>query len=180
MDFSNCNTAGKTELNCRVCNNKTKQTGLLYRCMSKSCGAAHWDESAIKRLAEENENTSTDALPDWLTSLLREAKVPEFKRGEYYAYIIKLLTNLPEDISARRRARIPNNGNGRFYVGMTGLHPYQRYVNHVRGYKASWAAKNMAISMITFEGPMSHEEAVKREPELAQELRERGFDVHSN
>ena len=40
--------------------------------------------------------------------------------------------------------------------------------------------KRMAVAMITFEGPMSHEEAVKREPELAQELRERGFDVHSN
>jgi len=167
-------------MNCRICHSPTKQTGLLYRCISSSCDAAHWDKHAIKRLAEENENTSKDASPDWLTSLLREAKVPEFKRGEFYVYTIKLLTNLPEDISARRRARMPNNGNGRFYVGKTGLHPYQRYLNHIRGYKASWAAKNMAVSMITFQGPMSHEEAVKREPELAQELRERGFDVHSN
>ena len=76
-------------MNCRICHSPTKQTGLLYRCISSSCGAAHWDKCAIKRLAEENENTSKDASPDWLTSLLREAKVPEFKRGESYVYTIK-------------------------------------------------------------------------------------------
>ena len=72
-----------------------------------------------------------------------------------------------------KKRKMPNSGNGRFYVGMTGLHPFERYLNHVRGYKASWATKRMAVTMIGFEGPMSHKEAKAREPAKAQELRMR-------
>jgi predicted GIY-YIG superfamily endonuclease len=111
---------------------------------------------------------------------LKEAKVPEFKRGEYYVYTIKLRKNLPKNTSAKRQIKMPNNGSGRFYVGMTGLHPYERYLNHIRGYKASWAANKMAITMTGFEGPMTREEAEAREPARAQELRDEGYDVHSN
>ena len=63
---------------------------------------------------------------------------------------------------------MPNKGNGRFYVGMTGLHPYERYLNHIRGYKALMAANKMAVSMIDFEGPMTREEAEAREPQSAR------------
>ena len=167
-------------MNCRICNNKTKQTGLLYRCMSKSCGAAHWDKFAVKKIVRDNKDTVKEASPPWFRSILRDAGVPESVSGKAYVYTIKLRQNLPNNTSAKYLEKMPNSGNGRFYIGKTGLHPFERYLNHIRGYKASWAAKRMAVSMITFEGPMSHEDAVKREPELAQEFRERGFDVHSN
>ena len=73
---------------------------------------------------------------------------------------------------------MPNTGGGRFYVGMTGLHPYERYLNHIRGYKASWAPKRMAVTMVSYEGPMSHDKAKARERELADKLKEQGYDVH--
>ena len=148
--------------------------------MSKSCGAAHWDKFAIKRIARDNKDTVKEASPPWFRSILKDAEVPKSVSGDAYVYTIKLRKNLPKKTNAKLLEKMPNSGNGRFYIGMTGLHPFERYLNHIRGYKASWAAKRMAVSMITFEGPMSHEEAVRREPELAQELRERGFDVHSN
>ena len=167
-------------MSCRVCKSETDIKGLLHRCSKKTCGAVYWNKFAVKRLVKENKETSKEASPDWLTSLLKEAEVPGFKRDEYYVYTIKLRKNLPRYISARRQARMPNNGSGRFYVGMTGLHPYERYLNHIRGYKASWAVKKMALTMTGFEGPMTREEAETREPERAQELRDEGYDVHSN
>ena len=165
---------------CRVCQSETDVKGLLHRCSEKTCYAVYWDKFAVKRLVKENKETSKEASPDWLTSILKEAKVPGFKRGEYYVYTIKLRKNLPKNTSAKRQMKMPNNGSGRFYVGMTGLHPYERYLNHIRGYKASWAANKMAITMTGFEGPMTREEAEAREPARAQELRDEGYDVHSN
>ena len=53
------------------------------------------------------------------------------------------------------------------YVGETGLHPYERYLNHLRGHKASRHAQNDATALLTFEGPMLYENAVKREKEKA-------------
>jgi predicted GIY-YIG superfamily endonuclease len=64
------------------------------------------------------------------------------------------------------------------YVGMTGLHPYAGYLNHVRGYKSSHHAKKSATDLITYEGPMSHDDATEREPKLAAELRQEDFVVY--
>ena len=63
-------------------------------------------------------------------------------------------------------------------MGMTGLHPYHRYFNHIRGYQASKIVKNQGTAMLRFEGPMTGEKAKVREPELAEELRRKGYDVH--
>ena len=167
-------------MNCRICHSPTKQTGLLYRCTSSSCDAAHWDKFAVKKIVRDNKDTVKEASPPWFRSILKDAEVPKSVSGKAYVYTIKLRKNLPKNTNAKHLEKMPNAGNGRFYIGKTGLHPFERYLNHIRGYKAAWAAKRMAVAMITFEGPMSHEEAVKREPELAQELRELGFDVHSN
>lgn len=64
------------------------------------------------------------------------------------------------------------------YVGMTGLHPYERYLNHILGQKASSKAKKKATALIRFEGPMPSEAARLREVTLAEELRLKGMDVH--
>jgi hypothetical protein len=167
-------------MTCRICKSPTEQSGLLYRCTSASCGAAHWDKLGVRRIVQNNKDTAKEKSPSWVISILESAKVPQSVSGEKYVYTIKLRKNLPKKTSSQRRERMPNSGNGRFYVGKTGLHPFARYLNHLRGYKASWAAKNMAVSMITYEGPMSDEEATKREPKRANELMELGFDVHSN
>jgi len=63
---------------------------------------------------------------------------------------------------------------------MTRLHPYERYLNHKRGYKASKCARQYATAMKSFEGPMTYEEAISREITKANELREEGNEVYQN
>ena len=105
---------------CRVCQSETDVKGLLHRCSKKTCDAVYWDKFAVKRLVKENKETSKEASPEWLTALLLEAKVPEFVSGNYYVYTLKLRKNLPKNTSEKRQTKMPNSGNGRFYVGMTG------------------------------------------------------------
>ena len=54
---------------------------------------------------------------------------------------------------------------------MTGHHPYHRYLNHLRNYKASRFVFRRGKSLQYFEGPMTSTEAQKREVSLAEELR---------
>ena len=64
------------------------------------------------------------------------------------------------------------------YVGMTGLHPYERFLNHLIGYKSSKFAKKFATALIEFEGPMKYEIARdEREKGRANEYRAEGFEV---
>jgi len=63
---------------------------------------------------------------------------------------------------------------------MTGLHPYERYLNHKRGYKSSRRAKKYATAMKIFEGPMAYEETISREITKANELREEGNEVYQD
>ena len=145
---------------CRVCKGLSKPTGLLSRCTDKSCGAVHWDKSAIRRLKREN----SDNQEIW-KKVLKEANVPLPRKGKKskYVYVLRLKGEL-----------------NALYVGETGRHPYERYLNHLRGYKASRHAKNDATALLTFEGPMLYENAVKREKGKAQELRDLGNTVYQN
>ena len=163
---------------CRVCKAHTVQTGLLHRCSNKNCHAVHWDKSAVVKVKNANKTSTKEASPTWVQKLLSEAGVPTSSNGESYVYIMRLKKNIPDRVPEEFRSKQPNKGNGRFYVGMTGLHPYARYLNHLRGYKSSWFVKRLGTVMIEFEGPMSKKEAEKREPQKADELRSEGFDVH--
>ena len=167
-------------MSCRICKSSTIVSGRLHRCKNEECGAVHWDKFAVKKILRANKDTVKEASPQWFKAILEEANVPKSVNGEAYVYTIKLRKNLPKNVNKTFLDRMPNAGNGRFYIGRTGLHPHERYLNHIRGYKASWAAKRMAVAMVTFEGPMSHEQSEAREITLANELRELGFDVHSN
>ena len=68
-----------------------------------------------------------------------------------------------------------------FYVGMTGLSPDERFDNHKRGHKANKYVQEYGLylrrKMFEHANPMSHEDACKREVELAQELRAKGHAV---
>ena len=61
---------------------------------------------------------------------------------------------------------------------MTGLHPYARYLNHIRGYQSASCVRRYGTALVTYKGPISYEEAKTLEPLLAGELREQGYDVH--
>ena len=142
-------------MKCRICNSATKQTGYLYRCQNDLCAGGFWDKGKVKKCLRKN--------PDILTIILEEAEIPPPLKlqDSHFVYVLCLKGELNS-----------------VYVGMTGLHPYARYLNHIRGYRSSRHTKNRATALISFEGPMSTQNAKKREPELADELRKMDYRVY--
>lgn len=74
-------------------------------------------------------------------------------------------------------------GDGRagYYVGMTGLTPEQRFANHKAGVKAAGVVRRFGVRLVPvlYEhlNPMSYAEACAMERQLAEELRQQGYDV---
>jgi len=140
---------------CRICGLPTKKTGLLYRCQDKQCLGVYWDKSGVKKRFRNE--------PDALNSILEEAKVPADIKSKKSHFVYTL--------------RLKGESNA-VYVGMTGHHPYRRYLNHIRGYKSSKHTKKRATALKAFEGPMTRDRAEKREPELREELELKDFIVY--
>ena len=75
-------------------------------------------------------------------------------------------------------------GDGRagHYVGMTGLAPEQRFLNHKSGVKAARVVKRFGERLVprlyTHLNPMSYAKAQLIEVQLADSLRKRGFRVY--
>lgn len=140
---------------CRVCGGTGRQTGLLFRCEGAFCRSVHWNKRAVKKLLKQSSGN--------LEKILDEAQVsvPLKSESSHYVYVLRLKGE-------------PNA----VYVGMTGLHPYSRYLNHIIGHKSSKHTKKRATALIFFEGPMTREKAAKREAELADELRGSGQIVY--
>lgn len=67
------------------------------------------------------------------------------------------------------------------YVGLTGLTVEKRFRNHQTGHKSSKWVKNFGLDLMPelFDSlnPMTYEQAVKMERELADDLRSRGYIV---
>ena len=141
---------------CRVCEAPTTVHNLLHYCTAEACGSVHWDKSAVLRKAQLLKDNI-----DVKKEFLRKSRVPLEGLGGKFVYQLRL-----------------RGGLNSVYIGMTGLHPHHRYLNHIIGYQAASRAKKYATALISFEGPMQHELAVKREVDWANELRELGYDVH--
>ena len=81
------------------------------------------------------------------------------------------------------RSLNPNRDPGKpcVYVGMTGLSPEERFRKHKAGIKASPWVRDHGIRLLpelfTHLNPMTYEEAVQREQDLAEELRREGYTV---
>ena len=73
------------------------------------------------------------------------------------------------------------DGKAGYYVGMTGLTPEARFANHKAGVKAAGVVKRFGERLVPtlYEhlNPMTYEDAVRMEVELADSLRKRGFVV---
>jgi hypothetical protein len=71
-----------------------------------------------------------------------------------------------------------------YYVGMTGLTPEERFQNHKNDYKSNRFVHKYGMYLVPelYEkyNPMSYEKAVKKEKELAAELRGKGHGVWQN
>jgi predicted GIY-YIG superfamily endonuclease len=158
LDFGikNCN---QFRMMCRVCKSGGSTSGLLFRCEGEDCDAVHWDKSKIlrnkKRILLKNSELRKE--------ILQEAQVPDYIRTgkRHYCYLLRL-----------------KGTKKSVYVGMTGLHPYERYFNHIVGYKASSVAKKKVTALIAYEGPMLYDLAVSREKTWFNELVEKGYNAH--
>lgn len=73
------------------------------------------------------------------------------------------------------------DGKAGYYVGMTGLTPEERFANHKAGRKAAGVVtrcgERLVPKLYAHLNPMTYREAVAMEVQLAEELRERGFQV---
>ena len=127
----------------------------MHECQNKLCKGVYWDKAEVKKRFRND--------PDALNRILEEAKVPADIKSKksHFVYILRL-----------------KGESNAVYVGMTGHHPYRRYLNHIRGYKSSKHTKKRATALIAFEGPMPLDKAKKREPELGLELEQQGFKVY--
>lgn len=152
-------------MDCIVCKSEVQETGLLSRCLNSDCGAVRWDKPQVRSLVIEQPELEEQSNPAILQSLLTDANVPDDIPNQSYVYVIRL------------RGQRPEGTIGRLYVGMTSYHPYRRYLNHIRGYKASRFVRHFGTAMLFYEGPMSKDLAKAREPELAEHLRIQGYDI---
>jgi hypothetical protein len=74
-------------------------------------------------------------------------------------------------------------GDGRagYYVGMTGLTPEERFLNHKSGVKAARVVRKFGERLVprlyAHLNPMPFRRAVEMEVKLAESLRKRGYQV---
>ena len=73
------------------------------------------------------------------------------------------------------------DGKAGYYVGMTGLTPEKRLANHRAGVKSASVVRKYGERLVPvlYEhlNPLTYEDAVRLEMELAASLRKRGFQV---
>lgn len=74
------------------------------------------------------------------------------------------------------------DGKAGYYVGMTGLSPEQRFLNHKNGVKAAGIVKRCGERLVprlyAHLNPMPYADALAMEAALADSLRKRGFLVY--
>ena len=160
-------------MSCRVCGSETNQIGLLFSCKNKSCQSVYWDKRSVLKLLKENKDDE-----EYYKTILKEASVPEVK-GESFCYRLKL-KNIKDKQSTEKKIYLEKDA---CYVGRTNLHPYARYLNHIRGrHSARGGAqtKRRAVALIEYEGPMSYKESEHREKQWAEDLRKQNIIVYQN
>ena len=67
------------------------------------------------------------------------------------------------------------------YVGMTGLTPEERFVNHKAGIKDAWVVQRYGVRLLpefyAHLNPMPFEAAARMEKDLAEDMRRAGYTV---
>ena len=74
------------------------------------------------------------------------------------------------------------DGRAAYYVGMTGLTPEERFLNHKAGVKAARVVRKYGVRLVpklyAHLNPMPYKRAVAMEMMLADSLRKRGYVVY--
>ena len=99
--------------------------------------------------------------------------------GEYFVYVVQLKRPIVQKGKFARANPQHVQGRPCVYVGMTGLTPEERFRNHLAGKRASRYVRRYGkrLRHELVEGPLSREDAVQRERDLATALRVRGWAV---
>jgi len=111
-------------------------------------------------------------------------KRPKQSPATYSVYVIRL-DGAVADVRRFKEAN-PDRRLDKpcIYVGMTARTPEERFDQHRRGYKACSLVKRFGLSLIPRLylrwNPMTREQAERKEVELAQRLRKRGYGVWQN
>ncbi|MEZ5277088.1 MAG: hypothetical protein R3F07_11960 [Opitutaceae bacterium] len=102
-------------------------------------------------------------------------------KAHYRIYVIRLDDSVLELKKFRDVNPSYREGKPCYYVGMTGKPVRERFKQHIAGYKSSRMAKKygkwLAKSKMRGIGKLTYEEAVEREPKLAEKLRQKGYGV---
>jgi hypothetical protein len=103
------------------------------------------------------------------------------KSIHYHVYVVLLDDKVGRLAKVRLLNPKRDSGKPCVYVGMTGLDPADRLINHLTGHKASRFARKYGIRLMPelYEdlNPLTYDEAVVAEAGLARRLREEGFTV---
>jgi hypothetical protein len=112
---------------------------------------------------------------------LKAAGLRQLSQHHHHVYVVLL-----DPAAARIRKVQAENPNRNpalpcVYVGMTGLPPEQRFMNHKAGVKAASLVKRYGIRLLpelyTHLNPMPFEAAAQMEMDLAEDLRRAGYTV---
>ena len=99
----------------------------------------------------------------------------------HYVYVVLLDPRVAEHPSVRRLNPRRDPAKPCLYVGMTGLDPAERFVNHKRGHKAAWTVRKYGVrllpEMYACFNPMPFAAAAEMELGLAEDLRAEGYTV---
>jgi len=99
----------------------------------------------------------------------------------HHVYVVLLDPAVADRASVQRLNPARQPGRPCVYVGMTGLDPEIRFLNHKEGVKASGWVRRHGVKLLPelFEhlNPMPFEAAAAMERDLAEDLRQQGYTV---
>lgn len=103
-------------------------------------------------------------------------------RRTHHVYVVELRGEVFEKLRFRNANPEHDRSSPCLYVGSTGLSPERRFANHLENVKAGrgWVrdyGERLLPHLYEELNPMTYEEAVAAERELAQTLRRHGFAV---
>ena len=109
---------------------------------------------------------------------LRATLEPQL-RHNVYVVLLKPAVGKLRKVRAENPERKPKKPC--VYVGMTGLTPKERFLNHKAGIKAASVVKKYGVKLLpelyAHLNPMPFEAAVQMEMDLAEDLRRAGYSV---
>jgi predicted GIY-YIG superfamily endonuclease len=111
---------------------------------------------------------------------LRKFSSPQTK-DHHNVYVVLLDPAIAKIRKVQRLNPGRNPKKSCVYVGLTGLTPEERFVNHQKGLKSSFYVKRYGVRLLpelyAHLNPMPYEAAAQMEKDLTEDLRRAGYTV---